>query len=302
MILVAGGTGHLGTALVPLLLARDAPVRVLTRAPERARRLLGGKPELAPGDVRDPPSLEAALTGVDAVVSAMTGFGPRGDGPRAVDYDGNLNLLRAAETHAVRRFVFVSIHGAAADHPMEIARMKYRAEEALRRSGLDWVIVRPTVFMRLWVGIVGDPIVKSGKALVFGRGDNPINFASERDVADVIAFALFDPALSRVFIDVGGPENVTLNQLVGHVECVTRREAKVYHVPVPLLRLSRLLTRPVRPDVAGMIEAGITLETADMRFDATDLRRRFPHVELRCMADIVRQHFSPAADDTWATA
>jgi NADH dehydrogenase len=300
MILVAGGTGHLGTALVPLLLARGAPVRVLTREPERARRLLGGKPQFARADVRDPGSLEAAVRGVDAVVSAMTGFGPRGQGPRAVDYEGNLNLLRAAETHAVRRFVLVSIHGAAADHPMELVRMKHRAEEALRRTRLDWVIVRPTVFMHLWVGIVGDPIVKTGKALVFGRGDNPINFVAEPDVANFIALALCEPALSQVAIDVGGPDNVTFNQLVGHIERVTRRTAKVNHVPVPLMRLSRLLMRPVRPDIAGMIEAGLTFDTTDMSFDAADLRRQFPQVELRCLADVVRQHFSATADDTAA--
>ncbi len=117
MMLVAGGTGHLGAELVPLLLARGAPVRVLTRDPERAGRLLGGKPEYARGDVRDTRSLEAALNGVDAVVSAITGFGPGGQGTRAVDYAGNVRLLRAAEAAGVRRFVLVSVHGAATDPP-----------------------------------------------------------------------------------------------------------------------------------------------------------------------------------------
>ncbi len=142
MILVAGGTGHLGIELVPLLTARGIPVRVVTRDPDRARQRLGETPQLAKGDARNPQTLEEALKGVDAVVSAMTGFGPGAPGPKAVDYEGNLNLIRAAEAAGVRRFVLVSIHGATADHAMELWRMKYRAEEALRASRLDWVIVR----------------------------------------------------------------------------------------------------------------------------------------------------------------
>ena len=61
-----------------------------------------------------------------------------------MDYEGNLNLIRVAEAEDVRRFVLGSIYGATADHPMELVRMRDRAEESVRRSRLDWVIVRPT--------------------------------------------------------------------------------------------------------------------------------------------------------------
>src|SRR6266446_4975804 len=210
MILLTGGTGHLGTELLPLLAARGIPVRVLTRDIERARRRLGPIPELVQADARYAGSLRSVFDDVDIVISAMTGFGPGGDGPRAIDYEANASLIRAAEAAGVRRFVLISMCGAAADHPMELMRMKHRAEQALRTSGLDWTIVRPNVFMELWVGIVGDPIAKAGKAVVFGRGDNPINFNSAADVARVVELALFDPRLSRTVMEVGGPENVTL--------------------------------------------------------------------------------------------
>jgi uncharacterized protein YbjT (DUF2867 family) len=287
MILVAGGTGHLGVELVPLLTARGIPVRILTRDPDRARQRLGETPQFAKGDARSPNTLEAALKGVDAVVSAMTGFGPGAPGPRAVDYEGNLNLIRAAEAAGVRRVVLVSIHGATADHAMELWRMKHRAEEALQASGLDWVIVRPNAFMELWAEIVGEPIFKNGKATVFGRGDNPINFNSAVDVARFVELALFDPGLSRTILSVGGPENLTLNQLVGQIERVAGRKAAVKHVPVPMMRLMSLVMRPLKPDVAAMIQGGIAFDTVDMTFDASDLRRRFPQIELTRMADVL---------------
>lgn len=287
MILVAGGTGNLGIELVPYLAAQGIPVRVLTRDPDRARQRLGSTPQLAAGDARNPQSIAPALEGIDAVVSAMTGFGPGAPGPRAVDYEGNLNLIRAAEAAGVRRFVLVSMYGAAPDHPMELGRMKCRAEEALRASRLEWVIVRPNAFMELWAEIAGGPIIKEGKTTVFGRGDNPINFNSAKDVARFIELALFDPDLSRTILAVGGPENLTFNQLVGQIERAAGRKAVVKHVPVPMMRLLSVVMRPLKPDVAGMIGAGIAFDTADMSFDASDLRRRFPQIELTRMADVL---------------
>jgi len=298
MILVAGGTGHLGVELVPLLTARGIPVRILTRDPDRARQRLGETPQFAKGDARSPHTLEAALKGVDAVVSAMTGFGPGAPGPRAVDYEGNLNLIRAAEAAGVRRVVLVSIHGATADHAMELWRMKHRAEEALQASKLDWVIVRPNAFMELWAEIVGEPIFKNGKATVFGRGDNPVNFNSAVDVARFVELALFGPGLSRTILSVGGPENLTLNQLVGQIERAAGRKAAVKHVPVPMMRLMSFVMRPLKPDVAAMIQGGIAFDTVDMTFDASDLRRRFPQIELTRMADVLARHGAATAAPT----
>jgi NADH dehydrogenase len=300
MILVAGGTGHLGVELVPFLTARGIPVRILTRDPDRARQRLGETPQFAKGDARNPHTLEAAMKGVDAVVSAMTGFGPGAPGPKAVDYEGNLNLIRAAEAAGVRRFVLVSIHAATADHAMELWRMKHRAEEALQASKLDWVIVRPNAFMELWAEIVGEPIFKNGKATVFGRGDNPINFNSAVDVARFVELALFGPGLSRTILSVGGPENLTLNQLVGQIERAAGRKAAVKHVPVPMMRLMSLVMRPLKPDVAAMIQGGIAFDTVDMTFDAADLRRRFPQIELTRMADVLARQGAATAAPTSA--
>jgi NADH dehydrogenase len=292
MILVAGGTGHLGTELIHNLVERSIPVRVLTRDPDRARQRLGESPQFARGDARKPETLRDALQEVDAVVSAITGFGPTGAGPKAVDYEGNLNLITAAQSAGVKRFVLVSMHGAAANHPMELARMKFRAEDAVRASPLDWVIVRPNAFMELWAEIVGEPIVKQGKATVFGRGDNPINFNSAKDVARFVDLALFDSRLSRTVLDIGGPDNLTFNQLVSQIERAAARKSAVRHIPLPMMRLSSLVMRPFRPGLAGMIQGAIAFETVDMAFDATELRRRFPQVELTRMADVLDRKFA----------
>jgi uncharacterized protein YbjT (DUF2867 family) len=128
VILIAGGTGRLGTALVTRLTGRGLPVRVLTRDPARAAHLTGQPVEVVTGDVRDRASLAAAVRGADVVVSAVHGLtGPRGVSPVTVDARGNCNLIDAArETGA--EIVLMSVVGAAADSPMELFRMKYAAE------------------------------------------------------------------------------------------------------------------------------------------------------------------------------
>ena len=288
MILLAGGTGHLGVQLAPLLVARGLPVRVLTRDPDKARAILPGA-VLHRGDVRDPATLGSALDGVATVISAITGFGPGGAGPRAIDLEGNRALIRAAEAAGVGRYVLISIHGASPDHPLELYRMKHQAEEILRRSSLSWTIVRPTVFMELWLGMVCGPILVSGKATVFGRGVNPINFVSVRDLARFLDLVVATPALRGRALSVGGPEDLTLTEMIASFSAITRAAAKVRHVPLAAMRLAALLLRPVRPDIAGLIAAGRQMDIGDMSFDAAAFRSRFGEIRQTPLAEVIRQ-------------
>lgn len=287
MIFLAGGTGHLGTAVVDVLGARDIPIRVLSRHPSRAAARFAKGVEVVPGDVRVTSSLRGALTDVETVVSAITGFGPGGNGPRVVDLQGNLNLIAAAEAAGVGHFILVSIHGASANHPMELYRAKFKAEERLRGSKLAWTIIRPTVFMELWAGIVGSSLLKSGVATIFGRGENPINFVSIGDVARFVEVAATDNRLRGRVLDVGGPENLTLSRLVEILAEGNGRAAKVRHIPVTALRLGATLLRPIRPDLSGLIQAAVLMDTADMTFDPAELHALCPEVQLTFASDAV---------------
>jgi uncharacterized protein YbjT (DUF2867 family) len=151
MILIAGGTGTLGAQVVRLLTARGLEVQILTRDPARAQHLQGDRVEIVPGDVRDPRAVERAADGASTVISAIQGFaGAAPVGPQAVDRQGNSNLIQAARAGAVEHFILVSMQGAAPDHPMELFRMKYLAEEELKASGLAWTIIRPSAYMETW--------------------------------------------------------------------------------------------------------------------------------------------------------
>ena len=213
MILVAGGTGRLGTEVVHRLVARGVAVRVLTRDLARATHVAGPLVEVVHADVRDALSLEPVMEGITTVVSAVHGFaGPGGVTPASVDRDGNANLVGAASA-AHASVVLLSIVGASPQHPMELIQMKAAAEANLRGSTTGWTIVRATAFVELWLELITGSAGRSGRPLIFGRGDNPINFVSVDDVAAVVEMAVVDPTLRGQVLEVGGPQNLTLNDL-----------------------------------------------------------------------------------------
>jgi len=263
-------------------------VRILTRDPARAAHLVGEGIEIATGDVRDPGSVARAMAGVQAVISAIQGFnGTGGDSPETVDRAGNGALMRAAREAGVGHFVLVSVQGAAPDHPLDLFRAKYRAEQELRASGLAWTILRPTASMETWAQLIGKPLVEAGKTRIFGRGDNPINFVAADDVAQFVELAVVDPALRGAVVEVGGPENLTFRQFARTFQTVTGKMGAISHVPLPAMRALAVLLRPVNPTIARQIRAGVVMDTRDMTFDPTETARRYPTIAPTPLAHVV---------------
>jgi uncharacterized protein YbjT (DUF2867 family) len=278
MIVVAGGTGTLGTRLVPGLAERGLAVRVLTRDPARAQHLAGHCVEVVHGDVRDPGSVARALHGAGMVISAVHGFaGPGGVSPASVDRAGNARLIHAAARTGAA-FVLVSVVGASPSHPIGLFRAKHAAEQALRASGLPWTIVRATAFMETWGQIMGRPLQTSGKILVFGRGDNPINFVSAADVAALVSQAAAGPSLRGQILELGGPDNLTFNEFAVILQETTGYRGAVRHIPRPALRVMAALTAAVKPALARQARAALAMDTIDMRFDPAATRRAFPNL------------------------
>lgn len=291
MILIAGGTGTLGNRIVRLLKARGLEMRLLTRNP--AGHLEDDLVEVVAGDVRDPLTVGRATSGAQTVVSAIQGFSGSGDcSPRTVDQQGNSNLIQAARAGGAEHFILVSVHGAAPDHPMELFRMKYLAERELLESGLSWTIIRPTAYMETWATLLGKPLLETGRTRIFGRGNNPVNFVSAHDVARFVELAVADPSLRGELVEVGGPENLSMNQFAQTFEAVAGKAGKKSHVPLPMMRLMAALIRPVNPTLARQIQAGVVMDTCDMSFDPSDTFRRYPSIPLTRLAEVARRDYA----------
>ena len=275
MIVVAGGTGTLGTRLIPRLTGQGLAVRVLTRDPARAARL-GPEVEVVHGDVRDPAAVAGALRGASTVISAVHGFtGPGGISPASVDRGGNAHLIDAAARTGAA-FVLVSVAGASPGHPIGLFRAKHAAEQMLRASGIPWTIVRATAFMETWGAIMGEPLRSSGKIPVFGKGDNPVNFVSATDVAALVSRAATRPGLHGQVLELGGPDNLTFNQVAVIVQQATGCRGAVRHIPRPALRAMAWLAAAIKPALARQARAALAMDTIDMTFDSTATRQALP--------------------------
>ncbi|MGH2717413.1 MAG: SDR family oxidoreductase [Actinomycetota bacterium] len=249
MILVAGGTGRLGTLVVQNLAKDGERVRVLTRAAVRAEPIRNDA-DIVVGDVRDPATLGPAVAGVSVVVSAIQGFDVRGGGnPDSVDRKGNANLIAAAAGEGAD-VVLVSVAGASPGNALVMARAKFDAEETLKASGVGWTIVRSTPFIETWAAVVA-------AGMVFGRGKNPINFVSVTDVAAAVSRAATDPSWRGESIEIAGPRDLTLNELAALMKELKLPIRSAHHVPRWVLKATATMDRKAATALA--------MDKADLR-------------------------------------
>lgn len=288
MILVAGGTGRLGSVVVvEALSTQGSEVRVLTRSPESAVKLRSAGVRVAVGDIRDAVAVAEAVRGCAAVVSAVSGFGPMGSStPANVDREGNIGMIRAARAAGVKHFVLVSMHGVAQQAGLPLLRMKHAAEESLKGSGLSWTIIRPTACLERYLAVMSESLRKSGATVVFGSGRIPVNFVSVYDVAAAVERALTDPQLRGTTIELGG-HDLTLNQLSDAVQAKAGPVDKTRHIPLPALRLMAIAARPFSPFLARAAQAAVHLNSGDMTFDAGPERQSLPGLPFTSLADAV---------------
>jgi uncharacterized protein YbjT (DUF2867 family) len=241
MILVSGGTGLVGSAVVNELLKRGETVAVLGRDPEKIARAFSGAVEAREANVSAPETLAPAMAGADIVVSAVQFPTSPIEVPRRgwtfedVDYKGTVNQVNAAKQAGVRRFVYVSGVGAAPNADKHWFRFKWMAEQHLAESGLEWVAIRPT-----WVF---GPRDRSLNRLLgfsnylpfvpmFGDGKQPMQPLFVDDLGRMIADAALKPdAANRVF-ELGGPGVMSMNEVLTTGLEVMGRKRPILHQPI----------------------------------------------------------------------
>ena len=286
---MVGATGMLGRDV-----ARRSSLAVIawwgSRATVRGRRIsasLGA--EIRVADLTEPASLAAACRGVDVVVSAAHAMLGRGRyTSERVDDAGQRALIDAAKAAGVRHFVYTSVLGASPDHPVDFWRTKFKVEQYLKASGLPWTILRPAAFMEMHAHeLIGKSIIAGGTATILGRGDRPMNFVAVRDVARLAVRVVTDPALRGQTIEIGGPENLTQNEVAALYGQLCRCEPKVRHVPPGVLRVLATVIGPLHPGIARVMRASIAAESIDERWDASALLKEHPMALTRLEEDAV---------------
>jgi uncharacterized protein YbjT (DUF2867 family) len=266
-VLVVGATGQLGRVITRKLVAAGVPVRALARS---ADKLAACKldAELAPVDLLDVPALTLACKGVDQIVAtANNNMGKRATSPTRVDLAGYQNLCAAARNAGVRRLVYVSYRGVSQDAPVDIFRVKWYIEDAIRRSGIPYVMLRPTAFMDTWIGdIIAKDVRQNGVATIFGTGKTIANYIAVEDVADFAVQILARPDVVNEAVEAGGPSDVSLNDIATLVERRFPSKGKRRHVPVLAMRVLAPIVRPFDEAAARLMSLGLYAATQAVPF------------------------------------
>ena len=266
-VLVVGATGQLGRAIARKLTAAGATVRALARNRDALARLVPDA-EIAAVDLRDVIQLTEACRGVEQIVATANNNMGKGDtSPTKIDLAAYQNLCAAARNSGVRRLVFVSYRGVSQDAAVDIFRIKWYIEDAIRRSGLPYVMLRPTAFMDVWIDeLLAKDIRSKGVARIFGDGNNIANYIAVDDVADFAVKILERADLSNEAVDAGGPSNVSQNHLATLVERRFNVTAKRRHVPVLAMRALPPLVRPFNELAARRMTLGLYAATVPAAF------------------------------------
>lgn len=240
VVFVTGGTGFVGCHVTRRLIERGHRVRALVRDRDAARWLREMGADLVSGDITKEANLSGALAGCDVAVHLVGIIRERPPAAtfEAVHIQGTTRVVDAARRAGVKRFIHMSALGAKREGTA-YHRTKYEAEEMVRRSGIPYVVFRPSIivgeggeFTRLLIRLVRTLPVTP----VIGDGQYRLQPVDVEDVASAFALAAEREDLVGETFQIAGPHKLTYNRLLSIVcEELGVRRARV-HMPLALVR------------------------------------------------------------------
>lgn len=232
--LIAGATGDVGSRVVEQLIERGERPRVFVRDSAKAQARFGDRVEIFVGDLTDPPSLRAALEGMEALFLVNTGHSI----PARDDAAAN-----AARTAGVKHLVKLS--SVDVEQGLAIGAWHERGEAAIRASGVPYTFVRPSGFMSnllAWArSIKAEGVVRAS------TGDGKRAFIHSDDIAAVVVKALTSRVYDGQSLPITGPEALTFAE-------VTTRIGAAIHKPLRFEPISDEEARQRYSRVSGSAE------------------------------------------------
>jgi NADH dehydrogenase len=276
VILVTGCTGFVGSHLVNALVEQGFGVKCLARGGKGLEHLPAERITFVTGDVTKPDSLAPAMEGVDTIIHLVGIIREKGDATfERVHVEGTRNVLQAARSRGIHRFIYQSALGAREDGITGYQRTKWQAEELVRKSGLEWIITRPSIIIGKWgdfVQILVDLVKKPPVIPVIGSGEYKLQPLYVGDLAQAF-IKMLGPAAAgtseirnskseinpkpekpetpnseseirnpqsaipwnRVY-EFGGPEQLAFNQMLEITKEVLGVRKPMVHLPVALMK------------------------------------------------------------------
>ena len=236
LVLVTGATGFLGRRVVPGLQEHHHQVRCLVHTPGRERVFAPRSVDIHYGSVLDTDALSGAFYDVEAVVHLVGIIRRR----KRLTYDqinrqGVANVLAAAKENRVKHFMLVSAIGASSNRAYPYLYSKWQGEQAVEKSGLPYTIVQSSIIFG-----PGDEFLNNLAALVrvfpivpvIGSGRNRLQPIAAEDLARCIALAVDRENLKGKTVELGGPQQLSFDEIVDIVSRTLNKRRLKFHLPV----------------------------------------------------------------------
>ena len=220
MILVTGANGNIGSAVVPDLLDRGVPVRVLVRDTAKAQKAFGDRVEIIEGDLSDTASVQSALDGVEKVflnTPSLDGF-----------IDLQRPLIDAAAQAGVAHLVRISVMGADLTSPISYARGHAALDAHLASTDLPWTVLAPSGYFQNLLSSAES--IRQG-AIYGSAGDGAVGFIDTRDIAEVAAAILTDDGHQGQTHVLTGGQAITYSEIAAAFQSELGHDVAYVDVP-----------------------------------------------------------------------
>ncbi len=249
-VLLAGATGTLGRELIPALSKKGYQVKVIAR--EQSKKHLSTLSddihEIITAEVTQPNTLQGICDNVDIVISTL-GITRQRDKLtyQQVDFKANVNLMREAERAGAKKFVYISVIDADSIQNVPVITAKRQFELALMNCRINWLIFRPSGFFTDTLEVF--KMAQAGRVHLFGEGENVITPIDVGDLAHIIVDEMSQK--TNIARTVGGPEDLTWNELATLCFDVLQKRPRIYHWPTWILTMLLAITKRVAPYAYG---------------------------------------------------
>jgi len=279
-VAIIGATGFVGSYLLDQLIESGHEPSVLVRAGSDNKLRHAGDCRITTGEVSAQSAVAETCRDCDAIiynVGILKEDRRRGVTFEELQFEAVKRSVKAARESGVRRFILMSANGVKAGGTA-YQDTKFRAEEVMRNSGLEWTVFRPSVVfgdprgrMEFATQLYRDMIAPPVPAIGFFNGLHPSRGAllmspvHVTDVATVFVRAVEDDALVGKVIELGGPEALSWSEMLERIAAASGKRKWIIPMPIGLMKLAALLLDwipafPVTRDQLTMLAEGNTVE------------------------------------------
>jgi uncharacterized protein YbjT (DUF2867 family) len=227
MILVTGGSGMLGGAVLAEIARSGSPVRAMYRSSADMAKAPAGVDAVI-ADFADMDSLARAMNGVGAIYIVC--------GPVPDLVEGN--VIVAAAAAGVGRIVLTSALGAA-DYPTSFPSWHRKVEDRLKATGIAHCILRPNAFTQNILTYFA-PSIRADGAFYAAMGDAKTSYVDVRDIAAVATAALLDPAHNGRIYELNGPQALSYADVARMISRHAGIDARYVDIPEEAQRAAML--------------------------------------------------------------